>query len=175
MVSLIAFGIFEKTTKTSYVITINRRYVKRSIYCNYVLFLFFNCFSGFNQSTKSNTTDSNIYDTTSIASTHQHDPSVTDARVTQLVSQPESQDELYKSSRQSFRSSTLSLDDAQSNKNLQLNLSTYRLHPGAYSTIFYYLDFQSVRGLLIAPYFTLDKLTHTTLIDRLLFETIQQT
>ncbi|CAF1238332.1 unnamed protein product [Adineta ricciae] len=130
---------------------------------------------GFNQSTKPTTTDVNIYDTTSIASSHQHDPSVTDARVTQLVSQPESQDELYKSSRQSFRSSTLSLDDAQPNKNLQLNLSTYRLHPGAYSTIFYYLDFQSVRGLLIAPYFTLDKLTHTTLLDRLLFETIQQT
>ncbi|UJR31637.1 hypothetical protein I4U23_019119 [Adineta vaga] len=130
---------------------------------------------GFNQSNKPTTNDSNIDDTTSIASSHQHDPSLTDARVTQLVSQPESQDELYKSSRQSFRSSTLSLDNSQQNRNLQSSLSTYRLHPGAYSTIFYYLDFQSIRGLLIAPYFTLDKLTHATLIDRLLFETIQQT
>jgi len=95
--------------------------------------------------------------------------------VTQLVSQPESQDELYKSSRQSFVSSTLSLDEHEQNRNRSTNLQTYRLHPGAYSTIFYYLDFQSVRGLLIAPYFTLDRLTQTTLIDRLLFETIQQT
>ncbi len=99
---------------------------------------------------------------------------MTDLRVTQLVSQPESQDELYKSNRQSFISSTLSLDDQQ-NKSVYSNLSTYRLHPGNYSTIFYYLDFQKIRGLLIAPYFTLDKLTQTTLIDRLLFETIQQT
>ncbi|CAF4059813.1 unnamed protein product [Rotaria sordida] len=129
---------------------------------------------GFSQSNKSNTYESNIADTISLTSSHYPDQSQTDLRITQLVSQPESQDELYKSSRQSFMSSTLSLDEQQ-NKNLHSNLSTYRLHPGNYSTIFYYLDFQSIRGLLIAPYFTLDKLTQTTLIDRLLFETIQQT
>lgn len=100
---------------------------------------------------------------------------MTDQRVTQLVSQPESQDELYKSSRQSFRSSTLSLDDSTANKHLSSSLTAYRLHPGAFSTIFYYLDFQSTRALLIAPFFTLDKLTQSTLIDRLLFERIQQT
>ncbi|CAF0734192.1 unnamed protein product [Adineta steineri] len=129
---------------------------------------------GFNQSNKSTTAEKNNDDTMSIASSHHHEPSLNDLRATQLVSQPESQDELYKSSRQSFKSSTLSLDEQQ-NKNLQTNLSAYRLHPGNYSTIFYYLDFQSIRGLLIAPYFTLDKIKQTTLIDRLLFETIQQT
>jgi hypothetical protein len=114
-------------------------------------------------------------DTISLTS-HHHDQSTTDARATQLVSQPESQDELYKSSRQSFVSSTLSLDEhSQQNLTSKTNLSIYRLHPGNYSTIFYYLDFQSTRGLLIAPYFTLDRLTQTTLIDRLLFETIEQT
>ncbi len=127
--------------------------------------------------TQSNTTESNPDDTVSIGSSHQYDQSSTDIRLTQLVSQPESQDELYKSNRQSFISSTLSLDEQQQkqNKNSQINLLTYRLHPGNYSTIFYYLDFQSIRGLLIAPYFTLDKFKQTTLIDRLLFETIQQT
>jgi len=126
----------------------------------------------FTQSNKSNTVESNLDDAISLTS-HQ---STTDARLTQLVSQPESQDELYKSSRQSFMSSTLSLDEQQQqNKNLRTNLSTYRLHPGNYSTIFYYLDFQSIRSLLIAPYFTLEKFKQTTLIDRLLFETIQQT
>jgi len=148
--------------------------IKRSTYLkSHTLF-----FLGFGQTNKSTPAESVFEDTTSLASSHINDQFITDLRVTQLVSQPESQDELYKSSRQSFVSSTLSLDDQQQqqlNKNLQSNLSTYRLHPGNYSTIFYYLDFQSVRGLLIAPYFTLDKLTQTTLIDRLLFETIQQT
>jgi hypothetical protein len=125
--------------------------------------------------TQSNTTETNLDDTESLTSSHHHDQSLTDVRVTQLVSQPESQDELYKSNRQSFISSTLSLDEQQQNKNLPKNLSIYRLHPGIYSTIFYYLDFQSIRSLLIAPYFTLDKIKQTTLIDRLLFETIQQT
>lgn len=126
--------------------------------------------------TQSSTTDSNLNDTTSIASSQHHDQSLTDVRVTQLVSQPESQDELYKNNRQSIISSTLSLDEQQQqNKNLSNNILTYRLHPGNYSTIFYYLDFQSIRGLLIAPYFTLDKIKQTTLIDRILFETIQQT
>ena len=114
----------------------------------------------------------------SLASSHHHDKSLTDLRVTQFVSQPECQDELYKSHRQSFISSTLSLDDQQQQqqtKTLQPNLLSYRLHPGNYSTIFYYLDYQSIRALLIAPYFTLDKLTQTTLIDRHLFETIQET
>jgi hypothetical protein len=129
---------------------------------------------GFNQSNKSNKIESNADDTISLTSSHHHDQSIADIRSTQLVSQPESQDELYKSNRQSFISSTLSLDEQQ-NKNVHINLSTYRLHPGNYSTIFYYLDFQSIRGLLIAPYYTLDKLKQTTLIDRLLFETIQQT
>ncbi|CAF2791342.1 unnamed protein product [Rotaria sp. Silwood2] len=128
----------------------------------------------FSQSNKSNKNESNVDDTISLTSSHYPDQSQTDFRITQLVSQPESQDELYKNNRQSFMSSTLSLDEQQ-NKNLHSNLSTYRLHPGNYSTIFYYLDFQSIRGLLIAPYFTLDKITQTTLTDRLLFETIQQT
>ncbi len=119
-----------------------------------------------------NPTDSTVDDTNSLTS-HHHDQSTTDARATQLVSQPESQDELYKSTRQSFVSSTLSLDEhSQQSPIHQKNLPAYRLHPGNYSTIFYYLDFQSIRGLLIAPYFTLDRLTQTTLIDRLLFETI---
>jgi len=122
------------------------------------------------------TTESAPDDTISLASSHHHDQSSIDARVTQLISQPESQDELYKSTRRSFVSSTLSLDEQpQQNPTHQKTLSTYRLHPGNYTTIFYYLDFQSIRGLLIAPYFTLDKLTQTTLIDRLLFETIEQT
>lgn len=128
----------------------------------------------FSQSNKSNTTDTNIDDAMSLASSHYNDQSQTDLRIAQLVSQPESQDELYKANRQSFRSSTLSLDEPQ-NKNLSTILPSYRLHPGVYSTVFYYLDFQSVRGLLIAPYFTLNKLTQTTLLDRLLFETIQET
>lgn len=129
---------------------------------------------GFGQSNKPNTFEAHIDDTTSLNSTNLNDPSQADFRVSQLISQPESQDELYKS-RLSMVSSTLSLDDQQKAKNLNENLSTYRLHPGNYSTIFYYLDFQAIRGLLIAPYFTLNKLTQTTLIDRLLFETIQQT
>ncbi|CAF3275727.1 unnamed protein product [Rotaria socialis] len=130
---------------------------------------------GFGQSSKPNTFDSHADDTISLAASHYHDASQTDLRVSQLVSQPESQDELYKSSRQSIMSSTLSLDEQQKTKTLQANLLTYRLHPGNFSTIFYYLDFQAIRGLLIAPYFTLDKLTKTTLIERFLFETIQQT
>jgi hypothetical protein len=117
----------------------------------------------------------NFDDTMSLASSQHHDQSLTDLRVAQIVSQPESQDELYKSHRQSIISSTLSLDDQQQNKNIQQNMLSYRLHPGIHSTIFYYLDYQSVRALLIAPYFTLDKLTQTTLIDRHLFETIQET
>lgn len=126
--------------------------------------------------TQSNTTEPNLDDNTSLASSNHHDQSLNDVRVTQLVSQPESQDELYKTNRQSMMSSTLSLDEQQQqNKNLSLNISTYRLHPGNYSTIFYYLDFQSIRGLLIAPYFTLEKFKQITLIDRILFETIQQT
>jgi hypothetical protein len=129
-------------------------------------------FLGFGQSNRSTTQESNPDDTTSLASYQ----STTDIRLTQLVSQPESQDELYKSNLQSMTTSTLSLDEQQQqSKNLHTTLSTYRLHPGNYSTIFYYLDFQSIRGLLIAPYFTLDKFKQTTLIERLLFETIQQT
>ncbi|CAF4740157.1 unnamed protein product [Rotaria sp. Silwood1] len=123
----------------------------------------------------SKSNESNIDDTISLTSSNYPDQSQIDYRITQLVSQPECQDELYKdNNRQSMISSTLSLDEQQ-NKNIHSNLSIYRLHPGNYSTIFYYLDFQSIRGLLIAPYFTLDKLIQTTLIDRLLFETIQQT
>lgn len=115
-------------------------------------------------------------DAASLASSYYPDQSMTDARVTQLVSQPESQDELYKSSRQSLVSSTLSLDEQrQSNRALSKAFSAYRLHPGNYCTIFYYLDFQPTRCLLLAPYFTLDRLTQTTVIDRLLFETIEQT
>jgi hypothetical protein len=109
-----------------------------------------------------------------LASSQHHDQSLTDLRVAQLVSQPESQDELYKSSRQSLVSSTLSLDE-QEHHSLQPTFSSYRLHPGPCSTIFYYLDFQSVRSVLIAPYFTLDKVTQSTLIERHLFETIQRT
>lgn len=115
-------------------------------------------------------------DTTSLNSSYYPDQSVPDARVTQLVSQPESQDELYKSSRQSLVSSTLSLDEQhQSNRNLSKTFVNFRLHPGNYCTVFYYLDFQPTRCLLLAPYYTLDRLIHTTVLDRLLFETIQQT
>ena len=130
---------------------------------------------GFNQSSKLNTSEPSLDDTTSLTSSRYHEQTQTDLRATQLVSQPESQDELYKNTRQSIMSSTLSLGDQQQYKHVYPSLSTYRLHPGNYSTIFYYLDFQPIRGLLIAPYFTLDKLTQTTLVERLLFETIQQT
>ena len=130
----------------------------------------------FGQSNKPNPIELPPDDTVSLTSSHYPDQSMTDARATQLVSQPESQDELYKSSRQSFVNSTLSLDEYQQpTRNPSRIIPSYRLHPGNYSTVFYYLDFQSIRGLLIAPYFTLDKLSQTTLIDRLLFETIQQT
>ena len=124
--------------------------------------------SGFNQSKAK---DSHLDDTSSLAYS-QHP----DHRVTQLVSQPESQDELYKSNHQSMVSSTLSLDDlGQSNRATRPALLSYRLQPGPYSTIFYHLDFQCIRGVLIAPYFSLNKSTQTTLLERRLFETIQQT
>ena len=127
--------------------------------------------------------DANLDEIASLASFHHPDPSLTDLRASQLISQPESQDELYKSNRQSMISSTFSLDEQSQNQSIQaLHPSqphdpfvSYRLHPGPQSTIFYYLDFQSIRSLLIAPYFTLDRLTQNTLIERQLFETIQQT
>ena len=90
-----------------------------------------------------------------------------------MISQPESQDEMYKSNLESLGSSALSLDDLQTTNHPQI--SAYHLHSGPFSTVFYYLDYQSVRGLLIAPYFTLDKISQTTLIERQLFDTIQQT
>lgn len=124
--------------------------------------------------------DTSNDDILSLVSSHHPDPSSPDLRASRLISQPESQDELYKSNRQSMISSTLSLDE-QSQTPIPNSLSehspfaNYRLHPGPQSTIFYYLDFQSIRSILIAPYFTLDRLTRNTLIDRQLFETIQQT